>query len=222
MSEPGRMLPLLRGPPDALPASPALGRSAVYLPTAPANPEPGGIDESHRPRSTEACPALVAAAVLQVPRRGIARRGPLPDGHGGLARRAHRVRRLRRWPLQSLRIACASLQRAQPTLAVQALLAGRRLPGGLPDLGRVVLLPEQRKPSGMPVPLLGVQLPGRLREPVVLLLHRPADAVPAAAVLGRPSVHAVPAAAADPEPRCGWLDRLISARCSCSRASSAS
>ena len=41
----------------------------------------------------------------------------------------------------------------------------------------------------VPVPLLGVQLPVRLLEPVLLLLHEPPDAVPAAAALGRPAVH---------------------------------
>jgi hypothetical protein len=50
---------------------------------------------------------------------------------------------------------------------VQALLAGRRLPGRLPDLRRVVLLSVERLPDA----LLRVQLPSGLRESVVPLLH---------------------------------------------------
>ena len=53
--------------------------------------------------------------------------------------------------------------------------------GGCPDRlqhrRRVVLLPHGRRARRVPVPLLGVQLPVRLLQPVLLLLHEPPDAV---------------------------------------------
>ena len=74
-------------------------------------------------------------------------------------------------------------------LPVQVLRGRRRLPRRLQHGRRVVLLPHERGARRLPLPLLGVQLPGRLRQPVLPLLHGPPDAVPAAAALGRPAVH---------------------------------
>ena len=72
---------------------------------------------------------------------------------------------------------------------VQELRGRRRLPRWMQHGRRVVLLPHERGALRLPLPLLGVQLPGGLRQPVLPLLHRPADAVRAAAALGRPPVH---------------------------------
>lgn len=69
-------------------------------------------------------------------------------------------------------------------LHVQDLRAGRRVSRGLLDRRRVVLLPYERT-YGVPFPLLGVQLPGRVRKPVVPLLHEPPDPVHAAVALWR-------------------------------------
>ena len=60
----------------------------------------------------------------------------------------------------------------------------RRLSRRLQHGRRVGLLPHERGARRLSLPLLGVQLPGRVREPVVPLLHGPADAVPAGPTLG--------------------------------------
>jgi hypothetical protein len=84
---------------------------------------------------------------------------------------------------------------------MQDLPAGRRLPGRLHDLGRVVLLPDER-PGRVPVPLLRVQLPGRIvRQPVLPVLHEHGRALHASAALWRPAVRVPAGRGPDSEPR---------------------
>ena len=66
------------------------------------------------------------------------------------------------------------------------------MPFGVRNLGRVVLLPER---LAVPPALLRMQLPARLREHELLLLHVPQHHLPAAKELRRYTVH-VPAARA--------------------------
>ncbi len=100
------------------------------------------------------------------------------------------MRGLRRWPVQPMRRDRPDLH--ERGLPVQDLRRGRRLRASVPDLRRVVLLPDLR-PHRLPDPLLGVQLPAGVREPELPLLRAAADAVRAATALGRPALH-VPAA----------------------------
>ena len=66
-------------------------------------------------------------------------------------------------------------------LLVQDLPAGRRLPRGLHDHGRVVLLPDER-PGRLPLPLLRVRV-RRVRKRLVPLLHQSPDPLHASAAL---------------------------------------
>jgi hypothetical protein len=89
------------------------------------------------------------------------------------ARGDHRLRRLRRRPVQSVLLACRPLQRRdERRVSVQELRGWRRLSRRLQLRRRVVLLPHERGACRLPLPLLGVQLPGRARE------TRPATASP--------------------------------------------
>ena len=163
---PGRVrepvLPLLHGPPDAVHSrgcTRATSRARARRPSRPRSREPGGLDEPHRRSRSEARPALVTPPVLQAARSGLARDRALPDRHRRLARRDQRLRRLRRRAVQPVRRDRPDLHDL-PDLPVQDVRGGRRLRAGLPDLGRVVLLPDLR-PDGLPDSLLGVQLPAR-------------------------------------------------------------
>jgi hypothetical protein len=189
---PEPVLLLLHRPPHAVHASPALGRPSVHVRGGRAESqsrEPGGVDESHRRRRTEARPALVAAPVLQAARSGLAWNRPLPHRHRRLARRRDRLCRLRRGTVQSVCRHRPDLHGRR--LRMQDVRPGRRLRAGLPDLWRMVLLPDER-PHGLPDPLLGVQLPAGLRKPELPLLRAAADAVQSASALRRPAVHVPP------------------------------
>ena len=135
---------LLHEPPDAVPAAAAFRRPTVYLPGGrrAGGDFGGGLDESRERSRPKARPALVAPPVLQAARSGVARHRALPDWHRCLARRGHRLRRLRRRAVQPVRRDRPDLHERR--LPVQDLRAGRRLRGGLFDLGRVVLLPDKR------------------------------------------------------------------------------
>jgi hypothetical protein len=184
----GAQLPLLHRPPHAVQPATALWRPALHLCVGERarNREPGGLDESHRRRCTKARPALVSPTVLQAARRGLARDRAPPYPYRRLTRRRHRLCRLRRRAVQPLRRDRADLHLSR--VPVQDVRRGRGLRATVPDLGRVVLLPDKRS-HRVPDPLLGVQLPTGLPEPELPLLRAAADAVQPAAVLGRPAVH---------------------------------
>jgi len=88
-------------------------------------------------------------------------------------------------PLQPLRLTGADLRGGR--FLVQDLPAGRRLPRRLQHRRRVVLLPDHGA-CRLPDSLLRVQLPGRLREPVLSLLHAAQHPVHSTAALGRPAL----------------------------------
>ena len=141
-------------------------------------------DGSHKRRGEEPRRSLIAASVLQVPNRRIARSRPLAHAHRCLSRVGQRLRWLRRRPVQPVRWHRADLHGRR--LPVQDLRGGRRLPGSLSDVRRMVLLPDQRRSSRMPFPLLGMQLPARLREPQLSLLREHWHEVHPGPPFGRP------------------------------------
>jgi hypothetical protein len=159
---PGRIVrqpvvPVLHEHGRALHASAALWRPAVRVPAGRGpDSEPRVVDGPDVSSRSQARRQVVQTAVLQVPRRRLARRRALPHQDEGLAGSDPGVRRLRRRPVQPVRRCRADLHRRG--LPVQNLPAGRRLSGELSDLRRVVLLPDER-PGRVPVPLLRVQLP---------------------------------------------------------------
>src|SRR5262249_31417071 len=132
---------------------------------------------------TAARTALVAQTVLQVPRGWLARRRPVAHADRCLARRCLRLRRLRRRAVQPVLLARPDLREHRPFL--QDLGGGRRVPEGLPDIGRVFLLPDRH---AVPPALLRVQLPAGLREPVLPLLYPTEGAVHPAPELRRPAL----------------------------------
>ena len=192
-------LPLLHGPPDAVQSAAALGRPTLHLPGGrrAEDRKPGGLDGPHGCSCSKARPALLAPPVLQATRSGLARDRALPDGHRCLARRGLGLRRLRRRALQPMRRDRPDLHECR--LPVQDLRRRRRLRAPVPDLGRVVLLPDLG-PHRLPDSLLGVQLSSGLPEPQLPLLRATTYAVQSPAALGRPAVHVSAARRAAPEP----------------------
>jgi hypothetical protein len=98
------------------------------------------------------------------------------------------------------------------SIRMQDLSAGRRLPGRLHDFRRVVLLSDDRA-SRVSLPLLGVQLPGRIvRQPIVPVLHEHGRALYTAPALGRPAVHVPAGRGADPEPELALAHEPLASR----------
>jgi hypothetical protein len=86
------------------------------------------------------------------------------------------------------------------------------MPGRLHDVRRVVLLPNER-PRRVSLPLLGMQLPGRIvRQSVVSVLHEHGRAVHAAAAFGRPAVRVPAGGCADPEPELALAHEPLASR----------
>ena len=75
----------------------------------------------------------------------------------------------------------------------------------------MVLLSDERT-SRVPVPLLGVQLPGWLRKSLVPLLHGHGGSVHAETPLGRPAVHLPAGPGADPEPELALAHEPLAGR----------
>jgi len=115
-------------------------------------------------------------------RRRLARGELVPHTDGRLARLGLRLRRLRRRALQPVRRHWPDLRQPESAVPMQDLPAGRGLPRRLFYLGRVVLLSDRHR---VPPALLGVQLPDRMLEPLLSLLHAARHAVHATAALAR-------------------------------------
>src|SRR5439155_14840639 len=171
--------------------------------TASRRPSPsrGRTDGSRRKGSSFARTQVFTPPVLQVPRRRLARRRPVPDAHGRLARLDLQLRRLRRRALQPLLLAGDPLRPAESAVPLQDLRAGRGLSGWLLDLGRMVLLCDRHR---VPPALLRMQLSERMLIAGLPLLHTAQHPLHAEAALGRPAVP-MPAGGGSRPRRCAWL-----------------